>query len=265
MTKLLIPAIGVTALLLGLSAGSAGRGPAPAAPSPGDVPVIVELFTSEGCSSCPPADALLADLQQHQQVAGARVVALSEHVDYWNELGWKDPFSSARMTQRQTAYGAAEGRQDIYTPQMIVDGTESFVGSDRRAALAAIGNAAKSPKATVHLALESQTPMTLAVTLDGGRASSNATIWLAIVEDDLASQVVGGENAGRVLRHSSVVRSVTSIGKAGGDGRFQQAVPLTLDRKWRADRLRAVVFAQPGPVGRVVAAGDLDLAPTAAR
>jgi hypothetical protein len=260
MSRLLIPAIGVTALLVGLNAVSSDRGARSAAPSPGDVPVIVELFTSEGCSSCPPADTLLTDLQQHQQVPGARVIALSEHVDYWNDLGWKDPFSSARMTQRQTAYGAAEGRHDIYTPQMIVDGAESFVGSDRRAATTAIANAAKSPKSPIQLAVDSRTPMTLAVALDGGRTAANATIWLAIVEDDLASQVVAGENAGRMLRHSSVVRSVTSIGKTGSDGRFQQTVPLTLDGKWRVDHLRAVAFAQPGPVGRVVAAGDLGLA-----
>src|SRR5882724_10951247 len=109
-------------------------------------PVLVELFTSEGCSSCPPADLLLSRLQQSQPIAGVEVITLSEHVDYWNQLGWTDPFSSASLTERQRQYTAVLRGDGVYTPQMIVDGKIGFVGSDRQKALPAIAEAAKAPR-----------------------------------------------------------------------------------------------------------------------
>src|SRR6185295_18953420 len=111
-----------------------------AAQSP--VPVVVELFTSEGCSSCPPADNVLTDLLRDQPIAGVQVIGFSEHVDYWDQLGWKDPFSNAAFTARQTAYSATLHRSDIYTPQIVVDGAAEMVGSDRASVIAAISRRA---------------------------------------------------------------------------------------------------------------------------
>src|SRR5258708_5919059 len=164
--------------------------------------VLVELFTSEGCSSCPPADAVLARLHQKQSVPGVELVVLSEHVDYWDSLGWKDPFSDARFSARQSAYAAAM-RADVYTPQMIVDGGTPFAGHDRKAAVEAVTHAVARGKAVVHLSWESARPGTatvqvassrLEVGLDQCEPCANARVMLAVTEDGLTSAVKRGEN-----------------------------------------------------------------------
>src|ERR1700730_7669529 len=124
---------------------------APAAGPDGRVPVVVELFTSEGCSSCPPADAVLAKLARSQPVQNAHVIVLSEHVDYWNNLGWVDPFSSPQFRARQNDYARAFGVESVYTPQMVVNGRAEFVGDDFRRASAEIEKAANQPSATIQL------------------------------------------------------------------------------------------------------------------
>src|SRR3954468_7078030 len=115
------------------------------------VPVVVELFTSEGCSSCPPADAVLAPLARAPPVPGVTVIGLSEHVDYWNSLGWKDPFSDALFTDRQEDYASVIARGRVYTPQMVVAGRIDVLGSDERAARAAVERAAAEPHGTLRL------------------------------------------------------------------------------------------------------------------
>src|SRR5438132_8543629 len=146
------------ALAFGLGHGSAATAPKP-------TPVLVELFTSEGCSSCPPADALLRTLADAQPIAGAEIIALSQHVDYWDRLGWKDRFSSAAFTNRQQQYGRAFNIGSIYTPQMVVDGREQFVGSDASRARRAIGTALSAPHAVVSIALDLTGPDRVAVTV----------------------------------------------------------------------------------------------------
>jgi len=230
-----------------------------AAPAAAPVPVVVELFTSEGCSSCPPADAVLVDLVEHQPVSGAVVIALSEHVDYWDQQGWRDPFSSHAFTQRQSAYAAAGGGSDVYTPQMFVDGGQGFVGSDRSAALAAIKRAAARPKTGVTLELSAETRSALTVTIPASRATAGAQVWLAIVEDGLTSAVTGGENAGHALRHAAVTRRFVSLGKTDKDGGLVREAPLDLDPRWHREALHAVAIVQSGSVGPIVASGSIQL------
>ena len=136
------------AMVLLLAAVAAGQ-PRPSAP----VPVIVELFTSEGCSSCPPADALLAQIEKLQPFRGVEVIPLGEHVDYWNQLGWADRFASAMFTARQEDYGRAFALESVYTPQMVVNGQAQALGSDAAAAQREILKAAQSPRAAVEMSM----------------------------------------------------------------------------------------------------------------
>src|SRR5712672_3378806 len=120
--------------------------------NPTRIPVLLELFTSEGCSSCPPADRLLEILDQKQPVAGSELIVLSEHVDYWDRLGWRDPFSSPQYAARQQEYASKFSRDGVYTPQLVVDGRFGFVGSDGREAVSAIQKAIREPKIAIAIA-----------------------------------------------------------------------------------------------------------------
>ena len=180
-------------------------------------PVLVELFTSQGCSSCPPADELLIRLAEQQPIAGALVIPLSEHVEYWNRLGWRDPFSAPTFTERQRQYGDALGTNMLYTPQMVVDGRAEFIGSQRRLAEEAIAHAAASVKAEIDLAVTAgSAPGPVSVEVAVSRVSrlgvlGEADLWLAVTEEGLATDVRRGENAHRRLRHAAVVRQLDQI------------------------------------------------------
>ena len=208
-------------------------------------PVLVELFTSEGCSSCPPADRLLERLDP---VA----IVLSEHVDYWDRQGWKDPFSSPAFTARQEGYNRIFATDGPYTPQMVVDGEKQFVGSDGGRAIEAIAGAARHKKADVRLA---RTDAGLQVDVDA--APGAADLYLALAEVSADSQVSAGENRGRRLHHVAVVRSLRKIGSVKRGAVFSRLVELPRT----AAGQRAIVFLQePGP-GRV--SGVAMLAPAA--
>jgi hypothetical protein len=187
---------------------------AAAAPTP-PRPVVLELFTSQSCSSCPPADALLASLA----ATDSSVLALDFHVDYWNYLHWHDRFSLPEATQRQRAYAARRGTE-VYTPQLVVDGQQQAVGSERPAVLAAI--------ATARAAIANGPSLKLAragdtLTIDIGTGAAAGDIVLVGYDPQHATEVNAGENAGRVLREVNVVRSVASLGKWQGSELHLQA------------------------------------------
>jgi len=224
-------------------------------------PVLVELFTSEGCSSCPPADALLQRLDQSQPVSTAELIVLSEHVDYWNGIGWRDPYSSHEYSERQSAYAARFGSGGIYTPQMVVDGRFEFVGSDERRASQAIKEAAKAPKAQAHIRLGSSDEAAI-VHVEAGPLPStssrlSAGVFLALADDSDESRVSRGENAGRTLQHVAVVRSLTRIGTVDSSSEFSR--DFDLKSKNHAN-LRLVVIVQEPDAGRVLGVGLTRLA-----
>ncbi len=219
----------------------------------GPIPVVVELFTSEGCSSCPPADQLLLQLDARQPFAGVEVIALSEHVDYWNRLGWRDPFSSSEFTARQQRYGRLFRTDNIYTPQMVVDGRAEFVGNDARRAEKVIREAALDPKVGVRVEAAAGR---IRVSVDPLAKPASADVLLAITESGLESSVTRGENSGRRLKHTAVVRRLTLLGKAAGGRAFSAEAPLALDPGWTASHLRAVVLVQEPGGGRILGAAS---------
>jgi hypothetical protein len=226
---------------------------------PDATPVLVELFTSEGCSSCPPADALLSRLGRTQPVAGANIIALEEHVDYWDSDGWKDPFSSQAATARQREYGWALGGKEIYTPQMVVDGRTELVGSSEGDALRVIRGASRMPKPAIHLAW--QEPDTLSIQIDaltGESPKEKLQLNLVLAENMLHSDVRHGENAGRALEHNGVVRQLSTVEKIdSAKGGFSRAIPLHPAADWNRANVRAVVFVQEQASRRILAVSSI--------
>lgn len=215
--------------------------------------VLVELFTSEGCSSCPPADELLIQLTTKQPVAGAQIVALGQHVDYWNRLGWTDPFSAASFSQRQSWYAEGFRSNGPYTPQMVVDGHIEFVGNDQRKAIRAVEEAARVAKLPTSITWGDE----VSVSIEAGELKSPAEVFVAIVENGLTSAVKRGENGGRNLRHAAVVRNWQSVGTMKTGIPFTTTRRLRIDKDWNSEQLAAVVFAQEKQSRRVVAAASI--------
>ena len=213
-------------------------------------PVLLELFTSEGCSSCPPADALLAELAAEPGPSGAERIPLSFHVDYWDGQGWKDPFSSGAFTRRQRHYTECLGERSIYTPQLIVDGAVGLVGSDRVGARAALSSAAKNEKTAIVLSAEAASgdspdslPLRVRVESTERAKQKSVEIFVALTEDGLVSEVTRGENKGRRLSHVGVVRFLTSV--RGLD----KTVRVPLGKGWDHRALSVVAWVQESPCG----------------
>ena len=247
---LVVAGLGLAAVLF------ARRGPASAVPATG--PIVVELFTSEGCSSCPPADALLQKFDR-QPYPGVQLIVLSEHVDYWNHIGWQDPYSEAAFSERQSAYGKELGLESVYTPQMVVDGTREFVGSSPEAAEAALKKASAGLKVPLKISdvrVEGDSLKAHVETAALPGTVRAADVVLAIALDQAESQVKGGENSGRHLTHVAVARSVSKVGSIAVGQAFSQDVQVHLGPGVGKSKLRLVAFLQePGP-GKILGASQ---------
>lgn len=218
--------------------------------------VVVELFTSEGCSSCPPADNLLMRLGR--ALPGVEVIPLSEHVDYWNQLGWTDRFSSPLFSARQQDYGRAFHLESVYTPEMVVDGETEFNGSDGSRAQQAILNAAREPKAVLAIAMRGDGTAHLQVgsVPPGVR---NVDLFLAITEANLESVPRAGENGGRRLRHTGVVRNLSTIGHfdTRKSASYAADAKINLNPQWSRENLRLVWFAQDRSTRKIIGAATV--------
>jgi hypothetical protein len=223
-------------------------------------PVLIELFTSEGCSSCPPADALLQQLDGSQEIPGAQLIVLSEHVDYWNHDGWKDPYSSHFLTDRQGEYADHLGLKSVYTPQMVVDGATEFVGNSGRSAKQAIEKARDLEKLPVHIsAISWENGSALSAHLETdvlpeSSRADKADVYVVVALNHAESQVAGGENIGRHLSHVAVVQSLTKVGSVEKGKNFAQDVRVKIDSKIDHTNLRLVAFVQEPGQGKVLGA-----------
>jgi hypothetical protein len=254
LLALLVVAAAVSGLVLPASSQNAQ----PAMPAQ-RVPVLVELFTSEGCSDCPPADALLEKLDATQPISGAQAIVLSEHVTYWNHQGWSDPFSLDAMTERQEQYVRHFGLDSSFTPQMVVDGSEQFVGSNGRALIAAVEKEVKTPKQSLTIAAAKWENGAARFSLHAD-APANAKLIAVLAADATHSEVARGENAGRTLHHIAVVRVMKEFGADAADGRELKLAGGPLAQKTEVNGpARLVVFLIDRKTGRVLGAAEQTL------
>lgn len=220
------------------------------------VPVLAELFTSEGCNSCPPADNLLEVLLNEQPIEGVLVIPMSEHVTYWDHQGWKDPFGSQQFTLRQQQYVKRFNLEGSYTPQLIIDGGREAIGSDKRAIERALRDAAKvkKPELTIDLGAKGD-EVSLTASGAGLAVERDAELWFAITEDRLVVDVKRGENANKTMRHSGVVRVLRSAGKSGEKG----PLSVRIAQDWKRENLHVVAFVQSAKDRRILSVAIREL------
>jgi hypothetical protein len=220
-------------------------------------PVIVELFTSEGCSSCPAAERALEFLRREQPVPNAEIITLAMHVDYWDRLGWKDEFSSPLFTQRQEFYVSRFKLDSAYTPQMVIDGGFELNGADTGRATRLIMEALQKPKANVVAVFDAGI---LRIEISEVPKHGASTIFVAIVEDGLSREVAAGENRGKRLEHSSVVRDLISAGSlSAGQDAFSGRTEPRIKEEWLRNRLSAVVVIQENSSRRILGSSKVTL------
>ncbi len=217
--------------------------------------VLVELFTSEGCSSCPPADALLRQVNGTHTSAGQLLVGISEHVTYWNSLGWSDPFSSAALTDRQNAYAGRFRLEGVYTPQMVINGEEQIVGSDRAALVRAVEKEQETqPRLSLHILSLRSDGATLTVTFSTSGevpAHGGADLIAVLADDSDRSSVLHGENSGQTLAHVAVARSIARVARVQAAGERTVQIPIPSSFQGSQGH-HLILFAQTPGYGRVL-------------
>jgi hypothetical protein len=232
------------------------------AAKPNRSPVLVELFTSEGCSSCPPADTLLAKLEHVQPVDNAEIIILEEHVDYWEQGGWHDRFSSHQYTDRQSEYAIRlHVSNGIYTPQMVVDGTDQFVGNDPAHAVHSITTAAQTPKVGLTLTNLAVNGHRVSAAVSASPFPFKGDLYAALVDPADKTDVKAGENGGHHLEHAGVVRAMQRIGSLKDLTAGPRAFSLNAPSDAVLTSMRIVVFAQRSDQGPVVAAVSTPVTP----
>jgi hypothetical protein len=229
---------------------------------PGHRAVLVELFTSEGCSSCPSADALLQQVNGRYSDSGQLIVGVSEHVTYWNSLGWSDPFSSPTYTERQNAYGQRFHLDSVYTPQMVINGQEQIVGSNSAGLLRAIRKEDQMSQMDVHIASASLDGniLTLDFSVSGTIPGKGADIYAILADDKTSSNVLRGENSGRTLSHVSVARTITRVANLQEATELTIRLPLAgyIQQSSHLGR-HLILFAQAPGFGQVLGVDTLSL------
>jgi len=223
-----------------------------AGPGASEPKAVLELFTSQGCSSCPPADKLLSEYAERDDI-----LALTFNVDYWDYLGWKDTLGSPEYSERQRSYAGARGDGQVYTPQIVVNGVDHVVGSNRRAVEAAIERDLALP---VSIALEEKDDaVTVSVDYNGTKID-HAALWLAIFQDEVTVPISRGENTGRTITYSNVVKKLRPIAMWHGE---EMVVDLPKSEMTKAKAKRCAVIMQTetasGQPGRIVGAAMMDL------
>lgn len=215
---------------------------------------VVELFTSQGCSSCPPADKYLGELAGRDDV-----VALSFHVDYWNYIGWRDPYSDAKWTKRQQAYGKHLKKRYVYTPQMVIDGRTEAVGSRRGQIGALISQAGKRQKLTITVSHPDRDNLVIRIPGSDEHDGAPATIWLALYDAQHATAIKAGENEGETITNTNVVRSMTPVGTWRGK---EMTLSLMLADFGVAERDGCAILVQERNVGHILGAASIALVKT---
>jgi hypothetical protein len=215
------------------------------------LPVVVELFTSEGCSSCPPAEAWLRTLDK-QPIQGVEAIVLEEHVDYWDDLGWRDPFSSHNVTLRQIGYVRRFRGDGPYTPQMVVAGAYEFTGSDRQRAADALEKARTLPMVPVRVSSVRVENGRLRARVETGSVPEKTDVLAALALEHAESQVLRGENGGHHLEHVAVVTGLTRIGKTEKGQAY--AGDVSLDARSVPQSGRIIIFLQEPGQGKIVGA-----------
>jgi hypothetical protein len=230
-----------------------------------DAPVVVELFTSEGCSSCPPADELMSKLMQSKLFTGKSVLFIGEHVDYWNYLGWTDPFSSPRFSARQYEYAKKLRQRSSYTPEMIVDGSAGFLGSDENTAIRMISAAALEPKARLSTERGTSSESTQLVLnikdIPAHYSNRKAHLLVAVLKDNVVSNIRSGENGGRRLVHDAVAMDLSIAATVEPTSAQLLNVPIKIpsNSKWDKGRVRVIIFLQDIETLRIWGATSMSL------